>query len=335
MEKIMVFRPGALGDMLLAFPALAALRRAFPAAWLGAIGNAPALMLAREAGLADAVIPFDNLCWADLFSEDGIRSAEARQVLVGANLAVLWLRDGDGLATRNLRALGIPLVLSAPGRPPDGARVHAAEYLLCTLAPIIGKAAAAPADMPTLAPAPEARAWAAAEWTRRGLADAPVLVVHPGSGRRDKCWPPERFAELAGRFIAAGWQALVIEGPADGLVAPPVLAALPVGRAQRVAGLALPQLAALLARATLFVGNDSGISHLNALLGVPTLALFGPTDPAIWAPRGPRARVVWAGAVEREVRGAASPDGVTLPPMTSLSVDRVADAAWALLRPRL
>src|SRR5579871_1118833 len=133
MVQVMVFRPGALGDTLLAFPALAALRRAFPAARLVVIGNAPALALARDAGLADEVASFDALCWADLFAEEGIRAAEARQMLEGASLAVLWLRDDAGLAARNLRALDIPRVLSAPGRPPPGARVHAADYLLGTL----------------------------------------------------------------------------------------------------------------------------------------------------------------------------------------------------------
>src|SRR5690348_2840538 len=102
MEKIVVFRPGALGDTLLTFPALAALRRACAGVWLSAVGNAPALALARDAGLIDEALPFDDLRWADLFSEAGIRSAEARQTLAGARLVVLWLRDNDGLAARNL-----------------------------------------------------------------------------------------------------------------------------------------------------------------------------------------------------------------------------------------
>ncbi len=332
MEKIVVFRPGALGDTLLTLPALAALRRAFPRAWLSAVGNVPALALARDAGLVDEVASFDALCWAELFSAEGVRAAEARQALEGTRLAVLWLRGNADLAARNLRALGVAAVLSAPGRPPEDARVHAADYLLGTLAPVLGADASAPVDLPTLAPTPEACAWAEAEWARRGLEGAPVLAVHPGSGGRAKCWPPERFAALAGRFIAAGRQALVIEGPADEAAAAALLAALPAGSAQRVSGLALPQLAALLAcacgggQSALYVGNDSGVSHLSALLGLPTLALFGPTDPAIWGPRGPRVRVVRA----RAHAGALA--GEVLPSMTALSVDVVAAAARDLLR---
>ncbi len=311
----MVFRPGALGDTLLAFPALAGLRRAFPAARLSVVGNAPALALARDAGLADEVASFDLPHWAELFAEEGIRSAEARQALEGVGLAVLWLRDSEGLAARNLRALGIPAIVSAPGRPLEGARLHAAEYLLGTLASIIGADILASAPVPMLAPSAEARAWAEGEWARRGLVGKSVLALHPGSGGHAKCWLPERFAALAERFIGAGWRVLVIEGPADGLAASQTLALLPADAAQGAAGLTLPQLAGLLARATLCVGNDSGVTHLSAMLGMPTLALFGPTDPAVWGPRGPRVRVVWPGA---------------LAPMAALSVAEVFHAARAL-----
>jgi ADP-heptose:LPS heptosyltransferase len=312
----MVFRPGALGDTLLAFPALAALRRAFPTARLSVVGNAPVLALARDAGLADEVASFDLPHWAELFAQEGIRSAEARQALAGASLAVLWLRDSDGLAARNLRALGIPAIVSAPGRPPESARLHAAEYLLCTLVSIIGADALAPAPALRLKPSDEASAWAEGEWARRGLVGRSVLALHPGSGGHAKCWPPERFASLAAGFIGTGWRVLVIEGPADELAASQVLALLPADAAQAVAGVTLPQLAALLARAALFVGNDSGVTHLSALLGTPTVALFGPTDRAIWGPRGPRVRVVWPGAAA---------------PMTALGVAEVAHAAQMLL----
>ncbi len=323
MEKIIVFRPGALGDTLLTFPALAALRRAYAGARLSVIGNAPALALAREAGLVDEVGSFDDVCWADLFADSGICSALAREALAGAGQAVLWLRDPDGLAARNLRAAGVPAVLSAPGRPPEGARIHAADYLLETLQPLLGEASANLAKLPPLAPAPEAQRWAEAAWAQRGLRGAQVLALHPGSGGRAKCWPAERFAALAGRFMAEGWQVLVLAGPADEAAAAAVLNALPPERAQQMDGLTLPQLAAVLARASLYIGNDSGVSHLAAWLGVPTLALFGPTDPAIWTPRGIRARVAWAGGVSNA--------GVLLPPMTSLAIDVVFDAAQDIL----
>ncbi len=124
--------------------------------------------------------------------------------------------------------------------------------------------------------------------------------------------------------MAAGWRVLVIVGPADEAAAAALLAALPPDRAQQAGGLTLPQLVALLPRVSLYVGNDSGVSHLSSSLDVPTLALFGPTDPAIWGPRGPRVQVVWAGA--------ATSVGVMLSPMTALPVDAVFNAAQGVVR---
>ena len=321
MDKIVVLRPGALGDTLLTFPALAALRRAFPGAQLTAIGNAPALKLARDAGLADAIFDYDLPWWAELFSDDGIRSPQARDMLAGAGLAALWIGREAEQMTRNLRALGVQEIVSAPGRPPEHGQQHAADYLLETLFPVISEPLQQQPNI-VLPIAQEAQQWAEEEWGRRGLAGARVLALHPGSGGRSKCWPPERFAALAGRFITNGWRVLVIEGPADGPAAARVMQALPPDRAQRLSNLPLPQLAALLARAGLYVGNDSGVTHLSTLVGAPTLALFGPTNPAIWSLRGPRVQVVW--------HGAASP-GAAGHPMADLSVDEVFTAAQALL----
>jgi heptosyltransferase-3 len=320
MDRIVVFRPGALGDTLLTFPALAALRRAFPGAQLSVIGNAPALALAKDAGLADAIFDYDLPWWAELFSEDGIRSPQAREVLAGARLVVLWIgSDGEQVA-RNLQLLGAQQIISAPGRPPADRQRHAADYLLDTLLPVISELSLWQPEV-LLPIALEAQQWAEEEWTRRGLVGRRVLALHPGSGGRSKCWPPERFAALAGRFLADGWHILVIEGPADGPAAQ-VMQALASGRAERLSGLSLPQLAALLARTTLYIGNDSGVTHLGALVGAPTLALFGPTNPDIWSPRGPRVRVVWHGAAHPGAAGHS---------MTDLGVDEVFASARALL----
>ncbi len=331
MRKIMLFRPGALGDTILTFPALLVLRQTFPGAHITAIGNAPALALARDAGLVDKVYSFDLPWWAELFAEDGIRAPEARQMLEGTDLAVLWLRDQEGLVARSLFALGIPQVLSFPGRPAEGQRLHAADYLLATLAPVLG--GMPPADVPVfpLALSPQAARWAASEWSQRWLLGQRVLVLHPGSGGPRKCWPPERYAALAERFLREDWRILLLRGPADEMAVAEVLRVLREGsptviggRVQLLTTRAFSDLASLLSRATLYVGNDSGVSHLSAVVGTPTLALFGPTDPAVWAPRGPRVAVLWAGQVEY---GQVQPAE-----MSALSVEEVYTAALRLLK---
>jgi hypothetical protein len=129
-----------------------------------------------------------------------------------------------------------------------------------------------------------------AEWSARlGYG---FLALHPGSGSARKNWPGQRFAELADT-LAADRPFLVVEGPADGDAGAPLRE-----RDGAVVARELPlrTLGALLARAGLYVGNDSGVSHLAAAWGAPTLALFGPTDPVVWAPVGRFVRLLEAPA---------------------------------------
>jgi ADP-heptose:LPS heptosyltransferase len=114
------------------------------------------------------------------------------------------------------------------------------------------------------------------------------VVLHPGSGSVEKNWPAERFAALAEALACQhGASVVVTFGPADEAAR----AAFAGTSAHLLDSPPLLELAALLRRAALYVGNDSGISHLAGLRGTPTLALFGPTDPALWRPLG-RAVVV-------------------------------------------
>jgi ADP-heptose:LPS heptosyltransferase len=109
-----------------------------------------------------------------------------------------------------------------------------------------------------------------------GVGRGDFAVIHPYSGSARKNWPLERFRELARRLaMPVRWCA----GPEEEL-----------DGAVRFTD--LYELARWLATARVYVGNDSGISHLAAAAGAPVVAIFGPTDPAVWAPRGDRVRVV-------------------------------------------
>ena len=137
-----------------------------------------------------------------------------------------------------------------------------------------------------------------------------LLVIHAGSGSRDKNWSPDRFSSLAERLREAGHQVGWLRGPAD--------AHLPDAPASCVAldGLNLDQLASTLACARGFVGNDSGVAHLSGAVGAPTLAIFGPTSSTVFRPDGPR------------VRALDSPEG----DLEELSVETVLIATTDLLR---
>jgi ADP-heptose:LPS heptosyltransferase len=129
------------------------------------------------------------------------------------------------------------------------------------------------------------------------LADRPVIVLAPTANWLPKVWPAERFAaffhRMAGRMGAPGVLPVVLGGPgeAERTMAAPLLAALP-DAIDLVGRLSLPEVAACLERAALFIGNDSGLMHLAAAAGAPTVGLFGPTDAATYRPTGRRAVAV-------------------------------------------
>jgi ADP-heptose:LPS heptosyltransferase len=129
-------------------------------------------------------------------------------------------------------------------------------------------------------------------------------VLLPGSGSPRKNWPG--FGHLARRLVAAGCAVVLVGGPADGeaLAAAREVAG---GEVALVADEPLDRVAALLAEAAAVVANDSGPAHLAAALGVPTLALFGPSDPHRWRPRGPRAEFLVLGEPCADCRANAIP----------------------------
>lgn len=293
-NRIVVIRPGALGDTLLTLPALALLRQRWPGARLTFVGRRDALPLIDASGLAENTLPYDDTAWSALFGDEPPADGLAAETLRHCAIAIAWLADPEGVVARNLRILGTGRVVVAPGRPAPENGEHAALYLVRTLAPlgiaVPGQLDALYAAMPRLNISVE---------TAEGVEGRGMVALHPGSGGAAKRWPPERFAAIVARLSAAGYRPLLLQGPQDEAVIQQVLGALAPGavRPTLAAGLTAVRMAVLLARCRGFLGNDSGVSHLAGLLGLPTLALFGPTDPVVWSPLGPRARALRAASL--------------------------------------
>jgi ADP-heptose:LPS heptosyltransferase len=157
-----------------------------------------------------------------------------------------------------------------------------------------------------LSPPPLPVAWIA-EPDRQHVAtllptDRPIIVLAPTANWQPKVWPPERFAAAFQRLVTSiipGAVPVVLggPGPAERDMAAPLLAALPEAY-DLVGTLSLPEVAAVLQRAALFIGNDSGLMHLSAAAGAPTIGLFGPTDATTYRPAGHRATAVVARSMD-------------------------------------
>jgi heptosyltransferase-2 len=220
---------------------------------------------------------------ARLFSLRPNVSTEQAVYLRGFDLIISYLYDPDGTVKRNMLAVGARQVVHGS---PIVERTHAVEHLM------------KPLEELAIYPEGEAcpRAELSPEQARRGRRRLEafgerVIAIHPGSGSARKNWPLAGFCELAGILRAEGMGVPVFTvGEADVELEREL-----ARRGSNVAvlrGCSLPELAEALGACRGYVGNDSGVTHLAAAVGTPVVALFGPTDPRLWAPRGRNVRVV-------------------------------------------
>jgi ADP-heptose:LPS heptosyltransferase len=186
------------------------------------------------------------------------------------------------------------------------------------------------------------RLWLAPEHERQAAAlvgpGEALLAIGPAANWRAKQWRAERFAELAQRLTApggllAGARVAVMAAAHERAQAAPLLEALPASRRlDLVGGLDLLGLAAVLRRASLFIGNDSGLMHMAAAAGAPTLGLFGPSPAAEYAPWGERCAVVQTAIPRPRLFGPGYHHLTTDTLMDSLSVDMAEAGAAELWR---
>ncbi len=265
MNSILVIRPGAIGDALLTFPVLKALREQYDGMRITLVSNAQVLPLAQAFGVAE-------------------------QAFEQTDLAICWMRDPDGIIEHNLKMSGVKQIIIAPGRPSESERVHIVDYLAHTVGlPIIGARFIAPLSLQTVTPSSK-------DITNR------FVAIHPGSGAVEKCWPISRFAEVIKRLWEQNYPVLLLAGPADSERVDDVLKHLSLPPKPEMFKMLkhapLVEVAQRLQQCRCYLGNDSGITHLAAMLGVPTVAIFGPTDPAIWRPVGPFVKVLQGHTLE-------------------------------------
>lgn len=192
-----------------------------------------------------------------------------------------------------------------------------------------------------LSPPPDPRVWidAAAETAARAAypEDGPILAIAPAAAMPFKEWPPERFAATARALTGPGGaleggHVAILGGPGDEAIALAAADGLEPAKVRILAGrLDILAAAALIRRARLFVGNDSGLMHIAAAVGTPTLGLFGPTDERVYGPWGGAARSVRAGGpADAAARDRLKRAETSL--LGDLDVATVVDAAGSLLQ---
>jgi heptosyltransferase-3 len=288
---ILVIHPGALGDVLQAVPALRGLRAVVPAAPITFVGQPRLARLLVELGAAQHARAFDGFGLEALFV-DAPAPAELAETVGGVSRIASWFGSRDETYCRRLRALA-PRAVIAPPVPDDDTPVW--RHLLGTLA---AWDLAIPERVEPLRAPPLLAGDAPAD------AGRPRLVVHPGSGGDWKRWPVERFAEVirALRHRRA-FEVVVHQGPADAEPAQRLVALLE-GDATVLLQPELTRLAAVLGACRAYLGGDSGVSHLAAAVGAPSVVLFPPATYRRWTPWSPTAVPVELQGVDGDVERA-------------------------------
>lgn len=311
-HRILVIRYGGLGDFILTLPLLAALRHFSPGSHVAFMGKREYAALA-EGIYIDSLEPAERHGISSFFVKGGELDPDLTAFFASFDLILSFRTDHEGTFAANLRQVAKGLVVASPPAP-ERPGVHVSDFLLASLehAGVDKRTFAVPVPLLPLESGEKNEA----------------VAIHPGSGSAAKCWPVDRFIELAVRIEKeTAVKPVLLFGPAE------------EGIRHRVGwhfsaydNRDLHEVATFLKGCRVYVGNDSGITHLAASLGVPTFAIFGPTDPAVWAPRGDHVRILQGQAdcspcvdeARRQCR-----DRVCL---ESLSVDTVFRGVLSLLK---
>ena len=323
LERIVVRAPNWIGDVVLALPAVRDLRRNFP--------DADIEVLARPwvAPLYGAVPEIDSICKSGGAASDAeaIRGAFDVAVLLPNSFASAWAAYRAGIPERWGYATDARgLLLTRSCRVPAGVRGRSQVYYYRAMLAGVGLRVTA---------APDASLSCPPEWAARGAeklgGDGPWIGLNPGAFHGPaKRWLPERYAAVGDTLARrAGARIAVLGGAAERPLGQAIAAAMRQPARVLTGETTLPELTGVLSRLSLLVTNDSGPMHVAAALGVPVVAVFGPTDPRETGPVGDGHRIV------REPVH-CSPCGLRECPidhrcMTRIGVDRVVTEAQGML----
>ena len=293
--KILIRATNWVGDAIMALPALRAVRSRFADAEITILARPYVAFIYKDQQVCDNMMFVDDK--RDMAGEIRAEKFDVAVLLQNAFEAawfawraaiperIGYARDGRSLLLT--KALPVP----KPGEIPAHEQYYYLELLRRA-----GWLDSLPSESFIKLDVPEGNRQSAAEFLRFNGVKPDSLRVAIGAGASygsAKCWPPDRFAELANRLQAQSGTDIILFGT---LAEAPVSSAIAAGMHRAPIDLtgktAINDLPALLSQCHLFIGNDSGAMHVAAAVGLPVVAVFGPTDPYGTAPVTPRCSIV-------------------------------------------
>ncbi len=283
-KKILVWHQGALGDLLLAAPALAVVSRTFPEARFIGVGQPHLWRLLTGTLPLAAVWDSGAALWAGLYQEQGDFPPRLAERLAGVDLALVFAPNPRPDFLARLHQGGVSQALWIPSFPERGTE-HVVTVQARRLEELGFREAPTPVRLRLLPGSGDDLEFDPGDR---------ILAIAPGSGQAAKNWPLPNYYELA-RALAweAGLKVVWLAGPAEEALLP-YIQGLAAAQEQAVwVQEPLERVALILSRTQVYLGGDSGITHLAAAAGARrVVALCGPTDPRLWAPFGDQVTVL-------------------------------------------
>ena len=291
--KTFIHHNGALGDLLLSLPCIRAIKEKSGLIHIACRADVGGLL--RETRCVDEASSSDSSLYSSLYLTEA--DAKAARFLSGFDRAFIFTTQNNSEL-----ALAVGRIIRETRTiitvPPDGLKEHAESFRLKQLA-----MAHEPQSRSPLLEIPSAyRASAKNILNGAGCSfdGTHLIALHPGSGGKRKSWPLENYLALAKKIIHLHNSfVLILSGPVEDAATKKEIDDFTqkYDNAAHVQDEELVMVAALLSLCTLYIGNDSGISHLAGAVSSDVIVLFGPTDPAKWRPSGGRVQVISAGSL--------------------------------------
>ena len=289
---MLLIHPGTLGDVVLSLPAIRMLRWAFPSHEIILSAQAQIGRLFQMCGEIDSVWSMEGTMLSELFQDNPVLRDSIHETLSRTTHVVGWLHDADHCLAKNFQNLGIQQITLISPKDQRLQSCHMSNRYLDIIKPWVASRGGSCNLFSPLT----------VNWSRyvdpqdddvAHVEYEKIVFIHAGSGSPHKCLPSETLASLVGQ-IAGNLHARVLlcEGPDDRDRVERLLYDIGHQSFEILREKNLVEMAHFLSRADLFFGHDSGLTHLAAVLGVPTVVIFGPTDPEQWRPFGEHVTVV-------------------------------------------
>ena len=293
-NRILIIHQGAIGDFILSLPAISSFKNSYPDASVEIRGYLHILQLVEKRFYADKISSIDQKGMAQFYSEKSVLDAKLIEHFKQFDLIIIFGREGSKTLFHNLKKVNVKGVCFIDTFPHNDEDVHIIDHQLYQLSHLGYKTLD---KVPRLFPDEEDGKRATEFFNKRRLNDNSLKVaIHIGSGSRMKVWPTGRFAQLSEKLIKMDGAKIILPiGPADEKMVQEYFGLIDSEAIIPIANLPLNELAAILKKCEVYVGNDSGITHVAAAVGIPVVALFGPTDPQVWGMRGDNVSVMYKG----------------------------------------